>query len=262
MRYRRQVSRSIQASAPSSGPFMADWRRSIRLFRAFLQEQSSPDLFYSELAEDSAAQVSSWHDLTGALLLDVGGGPGYFSDAFEARGARYVAIDADAGEMRLHGRTPGPRTVLARGDAMPFPRDCFDVTYSSNVVEHLAEPWRMADDMVRVTKPGGLIFISYTLWWGPWGGHETAPWHYFGGERARRRDMRAHGKHPKNVYGESLFRTSVSRGEKWVRARSDVSMLSIRPRYLPTALRWVTRVPALREVATWNVLLVLRKKCA
>ena len=39
--------------------------------------------------------------------------------------------------------------------------------------------------MVRVTKPGGLVFVSYTVWWGPWGGHETAPWHYLGGRFAR-----------------------------------------------------------------------------
>ena len=41
--------------------------------------------------------------------------------------------------------------------------------------------------MLRVTRPGGVAFISYTVWYGPWGGHETAPWHFLGGARARRR---------------------------------------------------------------------------
>ncbi|MEK9735878.1 MAG: class I SAM-dependent methyltransferase, partial [Candidatus Nanopelagicales bacterium] len=93
-----------------------------------------------------------YHPLRGALLLDVGGGPGFFARAFEDLGAKYVAVDADAGEMRLHGRDPGPRTVQADGTALPFPTGSFDVTYSSNVLEHVAQPWRVAEEMVQVTE--------------------------------------------------------------------------------------------------------------
>ena len=49
----------------------------------------------------------------------------------------------------------------------------------------------MADEMLRVTRPGGLMVLSYTLWWGPFGGHETGPWHAFGGEYAAYREGRA-----------------------------------------------------------------------
>jgi len=228
--------------------------------RAFLHEQDDPDRFYTALAQDSAAQVDHWHSLHGALVLDVGGGPGYFAKAFEGRGAAYVALDADAGEMRLHGRSPGPRTVQGRGDALPFASETFDIAYSSNVLEHLREPWRTADDMVRVTRDGGLIAISYTLWWGPWGGHETSPWHYLGGHRARRRYRARRGVDPKNVYGTSLFKTTAAEGEQWARRRHDVQVLGIEPRYLPSTLRWLGRVPGLREAACWNVLLLLQKR--
>ena len=70
----------------------------------------------------------------------------------------------------------------------------------------------MADEMVRVTRPGGLIFLSYTLWWGPWGGHETSPWHYLGGGRAARRYERRLGHRPKNVYGDITLRGHRCRG--------------------------------------------------
>ena len=73
---------------------------------------------------------------------------------------------------------------------LPFADGSVDVCYSSNVLEHVPDPWRMAEEMVRVTRPGGLVFISYTVWFGPWGGHETAPWHFLGGDRARRRYRR------------------------------------------------------------------------
>ena len=49
----------------------------------------------------------------------------------------------------------------------------------------------VAREMVRVTRPGGLVFISWTVWYGPWGGHETAPWHYLGGRRAREQHQHA-----------------------------------------------------------------------
>lgn len=248
------------ARGGSDPAFRASWGRSARLFRAFLHEQDDPDHFYTVLARDSATQVNHWHPLNGALLLDVGGGPGYFASAFESRGADYVALDADAGEMRLHGRQPGPRTVLGRGDALPFAPETFDIAYSSNVLEHLREPWDTADDMVRVTRSGGLVAISYTLWWGPWGGHETSPWHYLGGERARRRYRSRRGSEPKNVYGTSLFKTTVDDGVQWARSRCDADLLGVEPRYLPSSLRWLGRVPALREVLCWNVLLLLRKR--
>src|SRR5215217_4769783 len=86
-------------------------RRSVALFGAFRVEQTDPDRFYGLLARDSARQVAQYAPLAGATVLDVGGGPGYFADAFAAAGATYLAIDADAGELSARG-APGPRTAL------------------------------------------------------------------------------------------------------------------------------------------------------
>jgi SAM-dependent methyltransferase len=241
----------------------ASWGRSLRLFRVFLVEQSDPDRFYSALASDSAVHVDSYRALAGATLLDVGGGPGFFARAFEDRGAVYFAVDADAGEMRLHGRQPGPRTVQASGEALPFGDDSFDVVYSSNVLEHVVDPWRLADEMVRVVKPGGIVAVSYTLWFGPWGGHETSPWHYLGGARAARIFQRRHGKPPKNVYGRSLFAVTAREGLAWARSlegSGQATLVRAEARYVPVGLRWLVKVPLLREVLCWNVMLVLSKR--
>lgn len=195
-------------------------------------------------------------------MLDVGGGPGFFAQAFERRGATYVALDADAGEMRLHGRDPGPRTVQGSGVRLPFADGTFDVSYSSNVLEHVADPWRMADEMMRVTRIGGTVLCSYTLWWGPWGGHETAPWHLLGGRFAAQRYRRRHGHAPKNHFGESLFAVTASQGIRWAQTCRDAEIVEIVPRYLPASVHWVSRIPGLREVACWNLMLVLRRRGA
>lgn len=231
--------------------------RSVRLFRDFRVEQTDPARFYSALAEDSVGLLSRYADLSEASLLDVGGGPGYFRAAFEDAGAHYLMVDADAGELPV---AAAPGTVIASGLALPFADDSVDVTYCSNVLEHVAEPWQLAGELVRVTRPGGLVFVSYTVWYGPWGGHETSPWHYLGGQRARRRYRRRHGREPKNRYGESLFALTVSAGLTWARTQEQAEVVAVLPRYHPSWARWLLHVPLLRELVTWNLAVVLRPR--
>jgi SAM-dependent methyltransferase len=241
-------------------PPQGSLRRSIELYRAFRAEQSDPDRFYGLLATDSATQVAGYVDLHGRTVLDVGGGPGYFADAFRARGARYVAVDPDLRELSARA-DPGPGTVLGTGIALPVRTGAVDVCYSSNVLEHVPEPERMADEMVRVTRPGGIVVLAYTLWYGPHGGHEMSPWHLAGGRYATRRYVRRYGAAPKHVYGESLFPITIRRMLHWQEARERsgrIAFVDLRPRYHPAGLRWLVKVPGLREVLTWNVVLVLR----
>jgi len=255
----------VRGLPPAGGlPPLGSLARSVALLRGFRVEQSDPDAFYSLLAADSARQVAHYAPLQGRLLLDVGGGPGYFADAFRAAGARYVGLDADLGELSARGRVDRD-TVLGSGLALPFRSGVVDVCYSSNVLEHVPEPERMADEMVRVTRPGGLVFLSYNNWLAPNGGHETAPWHYLGGRYAAQRYARRTGRAPKNEYGRTLFRTSVAQMLRWQRRRSaagDVEVVAVLPRYHPDWARAVVRVPGVREVATWNLVLVLRRSPA
>jgi len=112
----------------------------------------------------------------------------------------------------------------------------------------------------RVTRPGGIVFVAFTNWLSPWGGHETSPWHYLGGERAARRYQRRHGKPPKNRYGRSLYPVSVADALDWARAAPEVVLVDAVPRYLPDWTRPLLRVPVMREFLTWNLLLVLQVK--
>lgn len=238
-------------------PWRPSLGRSVRLFREFRYEQPDPARFYTALARDSVDQLSQYVDLQGRVLLDVGGGPGYFRDAFTAAGATYFSLDADAGELSGLGEI-APGTVIGSGMDLPFADGSVDVCYSSNVLEHVPDPWRMADEMVRVTRPGGTVFLSWTVWYGPWGGHETAPWHFLGGRYARRRYARKHGHEPKNRYGESLFPVTVRDGLRWARRQRGAEVVAVLPRYNPRWSWWLLRVPVLRELVTWNLVVVLR----
>lgn len=239
-------------------PSRATLRRSRALLAAFRVEQTDPARFYGTLAADSVEQLREHADLDGATVLDVGGGPGWFAEAFRAAGARYVSVESDLGELAAV-TVPGPGSVLGSALDLPVRSGAVDVCYSSNVLEHVPDPLRMLEEMLRVVRPGGLVVCSYTLWLSPWGGHETSPWHYLGGHRAARRYTRRHGHLPKNVYGTSMFAAFAGPSMRWARRHPRVEVVQVLPRYHPRWAWWVVRVPGLRELATWNLVLVLRR---
>lgn len=243
--------------------------RSVRLLSEFRYEQPDPDRFYTALATDTAAMVTDlWRAShpdgpAGHTVVDVGGGPGYFASAFSGAGWDYVGVEPDPSEMHAaeHVRRDGPGTFIrASGMALPFADGSVDVCLSSNVAEHVPRPWQLGEEMLRVTRPGGLAILSYTVWLGPFGGHEMGLTHYLGGARAAARYTRKHGHPPKNHYGSSLFAVSAADGLRW--ARSTGALLAAFPRYHP---RWawpVTAVPGLRELLVSNLVLVLRPPVA
>lgn len=242
--------------------------RSVRLLSQFRFERSDPARFYGALAEDTAAMVTDlWRSANGTsavdrTLLDVGGGPGYFANAFGDKGFHYIGVEPDPAEMHAGPAAADPTAtyVRASGTALPFADASVDICLSSNVAEHVPEPWRLGREMLRVTRPGGLAVLSYTVWLGPFGGHETGLWHYLGGARAAERYARKHGHPAKNNYGSSLFAVSAADGLQW--AQSTGAALAAFPRYHPRWGWWMVKTPVLREFLVSNLVLVLRPPTA
>jgi SAM-dependent methyltransferase len=259
-------------------PFPLDVARSFRLLRGFATEQRDPDAFYTMLAADTLALVERHCAVDGRSVLDVGGGAGYFARALAAAGARAAVVDVDLAELTadtggpepLEAAEPAPARSVARttpatavmgdGCRLPFGTGVFDVCHSSNVIEHVNEPRSFFDEMLRVVRPGGTVFLAFTNCWSPFGGHETSPWHYVGGERAALRYERLHGgKPPKNRFGQSLFQLHIGQVLGWARSTPSGTILATYPRYYPRWAWGVAHVPGVREVLTWNLVVVLRR---
>ncbi len=258
----RRPSASAEPDLPSraagSGRRHRGLLRSVRLFRLFRKEQTDPESFYTGLAEDTVRQVEDYCELQGRTVVDVGGGPGHFTAAFAERGARCYLFEPDSAEMLSRGAAPSG-AVIADGYWLPVRDAGADVCLSSNVLEHVPDPLGLIDEMVRATRPGGLIYLSFTNWYSPWGGHEMSPWHYLGSRFAERRYVRRNGRPPKNRVGTSLFPVHVGSVLRLMRSRSDVGIVDALPRYYPRWCKVIVRIPGLREITTWNLLLILRR---
>lgn len=234
------------------------FRRSVKLFKGFRTQYDDRDGFYTFLAEDTVAIVERYEPVGGKTVVDVGGGTGYFAKAFRRAGATSCFVEpfwdalTESGEPLSYG-------VIGDGMRMPFPDETFDISHSSNVIEHVLQPKILFNEMLRVVRPGGLIFLAFTNWFSPFGGHETSPWHYLGGERAALRYERKFGYAPKNRFGESLFRLDIGEVLAWARSQSEAELIDAFPRYYPTWSKGIVSLPGVREVVTWNLVLVLRR---
>jgi SAM-dependent methyltransferase len=267
---RRRPALAGERWPPAAGPASSDpaaghgrpvrgIARSVYLLRLFRLEQTQPEVFYRGVADDAADQLASYTDLAGQTIIDVGGGAGYFTAVFRSRGAHCFLFEPDGSELAGGGEDTQP-AVLADGYWLPVADRGADICFSSNVLEHVDDPAGFIDEMIRVTRPGGLIYISFTNWHSPWGGHEMSPWHLLGAGYAARRYVRRYGRAPKHEVGRNLYRIHVGQVLRMMRARGDVEVLAALPRYYPRWCAFVVRLPGIRELLTWNLLMIVRRK--
>jgi SAM-dependent methyltransferase len=234
--------------------------RSLELFRLFRGEQTDPDAFYTFLAADTLVELSRHVTLRGARAIDIGGGPGYMADALRAQGASCCMLEYDHAEMHGHGRQPD-RAVRGDAQTLPVRSASVDIVHSSNVIEHVPDPYAMLAEMVRVMAPGtGVGYVAFPNWWGPWGGHETAPWHLLNKRYSVERYIKKYGHRPKNEIGVTLFALHVHQVASWFRGRPDVEVLWMGPRYYPRWTRPLVQVPVARELLIWNLCTVFRRR--
>jgi SAM-dependent methyltransferase len=54
-------------------------------------------------------------------------------------------------------------TVTAIGEELPFPDASFDVVLSDNVIDHAEQPLKILDELVRVLRPGALLYFTVNI---------------------------------------------------------------------------------------------------
>jgi len=102
--------------------------------------------------------VRRWAPLSGQRVLDVGCGVGMYTVAFLRETRLVFGIEVEY-ERALEARERAAGVVQAPGERVPFPDAAFDVVFSHEVLEHVADDRACVAEMVRVVRPGGRIVI-------------------------------------------------------------------------------------------------------
>lgn len=254
------VLRALDPSGPSvERP--SGLQRLRTLWRLFRNEREEPAPFYRLLAAELVDALERRHgSLAGARILDLGCGPGWYAEALRNTGASVVALDGAMAELAGPVGAP-PCALIGDGGRLPFPDASLDGIVCSNMLEHARDTRAVFEELRRVLRPGGWAYMSWTNWYSPHGGHDMTPWHLLGPSRGPAAYERRHGPPRKNRYGEGLFAVHIGPTLQLVDELDGIELEQAEPRYWPWA-RFIVRIPGLREVATWNCVLHLRRSDA
>ena len=113
-------------------------------------------------AERLAAEVRDFVRPKGdERALDVGTGAGALAFALAPLVREVVGLDPVPELLELAQARARPNTEFVQGDgtALPFPDASFDLAATHRTLHHVARPERVVADLVRVTRPGGHVFV-------------------------------------------------------------------------------------------------------
>ncbi|MEO1686148.1 MAG: methyltransferase domain-containing protein [Cyanobacteria bacterium J06631_12] len=112
---------------------------------------------------------------SGQSVIDIGCGTGFITNELskQVSPSRVVGIDisrsllqectksshADCSAFSNSKQTLNPSFKEGSVYDIPFPAESFDVAYARLIFQHLAEPVRALESILRVLKPGGVVCI-------------------------------------------------------------------------------------------------------
>jgi SAM-dependent methyltransferase len=168
-----------------------------------LRELWGRDRRYYELAREHVLEASAAQKEYGFIgrhlpesgtILEVGCGEGSNMEALAAPGRRFVGCDLSTLAAQLaSGAAPADgsrRFVVGEGERLPFGPGTFHAVLGVSLLEHLPEPERVVEEMIRVLATGGRLLLLSPQYGAPLGASPCR--RGGGGGRFLRRLLRAH----------------------------------------------------------------------
>lgn len=121
-------------------------------------------------------EVMGFNDHAGEKLLEVGCGMGTDLLQFARGGAICTGVDLTPRSVEISRHRfklydlPGT-FLIADGERLPFPDNCFDIVYSNGVLHHTPDTGGAVQEIHRVLRPGGIakvmVYYRHSLnYWG------------------------------------------------------------------------------------------------
>ena len=143
-----------------------------RVKRYYAREDTAVRWRAAEIARTNPVAACETHHLERALeiwrgvsVLDAGGGAGRLSIAMQGWGANVVLSDFSppmVAEARVNLEQPG-QICLATVEELPFADGTFDAAVCT-ILNHVAEPPQVVEQLARVLKPGGALVLIFNNW--------------------------------------------------------------------------------------------------
>jgi len=103
-------------------------------------------------------------------IVDVGCGAGFWLDEFIKHGVteeQLLGLDLAPGNVR-RARERGHHAEIGNVLDLDQPSRAFDLTHCAGVIHHTPDPVRAFRELVRITKPGGHIYLAVYNRWHPY----------------------------------------------------------------------------------------------
>jgi 2-polyprenyl-3-methyl-5-hydroxy-6-metoxy-1,4-benzoquinol methylase len=190
-------------------------------------------------------------------VLDLGCGHGVFGHELLKRGCAVTFSDEENTLSPEISKEKFVRFNIDQDDMRSAGK--YDLVICSNVYEHLAKPEQFLRTAHQLLKPKGVLYLSWTNWLSPWGGHEFSPFHYLGVRRGHLIFDRLTGRKRKHTPYENLYPTYIGQTLRLIQRETQFQVVKIAPRYY-TELSFLMVIPLVREFLSWNCAVLLRAK--
>ncbi len=183
------------------------------------------------------ANLARHIDLNGKRVLVPGCSYGFECELFRLTGAsRVVGVDTYPWVGVYYGHH-AIEYVHASAEELPFDNASFDICFSIATFEHIPDPRAAAEEIIRVTAPGGLVYIhAAPLWNSPHGHHKDNilpdPWIHL-----RLPDVERMKAFYRSILHEPAEGATVSDVIEWLHTDNDCNRKSLQD--YRSILRWM-----------------------
>ncbi|MFP4014537.1 MAG: class I SAM-dependent methyltransferase [Chitinispirillaceae bacterium] len=131
-------------------------------------QDGAPDIGWAN--ENFLEPVWKYLPRSGLTIMDFGAGTSLVGSLLRQRGNRVIEVDI------AHSHSSHPDRHTGDIHTLPISAGRFDLIYSFQVFEHIAEPLPILEQFTLLVKPGGYIYIhtdmetperleSFRKWW-------------------------------------------------------------------------------------------------